>query len=87
MGQDADLDNKGVIFPGYLSFAVFKTMVSGKIDIHTYFHEQSAVGGSDLFYGSLFLKNIETLIDRKQAGRNILRVKFIANFQDVNAIS
>ncbi|MBW1608915.1 MAG: hypothetical protein JRJ74_12570 [Deltaproteobacteria bacterium] len=68
MGQDADLDNKGVIFPDYFSFAVFKTMVSGKIDIHTYFHEQSAVGGSDLFYGSLFLKNIETLIDRNKLG-------------------
>ncbi len=63
MGQDADLDNKGVIFSGYFSFAVFKTMVSGKIDIHTYFREQSAVGGSDLFYGSLFLKDIETLIE------------------------
>lgn len=68
MGQDADLDNKGVIFPDYFSFAVFKTMVSGKIDIHTYFHEQSAVGGSDLFYGSLFLKNIETLINRNKLG-------------------
>jgi hypothetical protein len=68
VGQDADLDNKGVIFPDYFSFAVFKTMVSGKIDIHTYFHEQSAVGGSDLFYGSLFLKNIETLIDRNKLG-------------------
>jgi len=68
VGQDADLDNKGVIFPDYLSFAVFKTMVSGKIDIHTYFHEQSAVGGSDLFYGSLFLKNIETLINRNKLG-------------------
>ena len=68
MGQDADLDNKGVIFPNYLSFAVFKTMVSGEIDILTYFHEQSAVGGSDLFYGSLFLKNIETLINRNKLG-------------------
>jgi len=68
VGQDADLDNKGVIFPDYFSFAVFKTMVSGKIDIHTYFHEQSAVGGSDLFYGSLFLKNIETLINRNKLG-------------------
>ena len=68
MGQDADLDNKGVIFPDYFSFAVFKTMVSGKIDIHTHSHEQSAVGGSDLFYGSLFLKNIETLINRNKLG-------------------
>ena len=58
MGQDADLDNKGVIFPDYLSFTVFKTMVSGRIDNHTHFHEQSAVGGSDLFYGSFFLKDI-----------------------------
>ena len=68
MGQDADLDNKGVVFPDYFSFTLFKTMVSGKIDIHTYFHEQSAVGGSDLFYGSLFLKNIETLINRNKLG-------------------
>jgi len=68
VGQDADLDNKGVIFPDYFSFTVFKTMVSGKIDIHTHSHEQSAVGGSDIFYGSLFLKNIETLINRNKLG-------------------
>ena len=74
MGQDADLDDKGVIFPDNISFTVFKTMVSGPIDIHTHFHEQPAVGGSDLFYGSLFLKDIETLIDGKQTGRNIIRV-------------
>jgi hypothetical protein len=49
-------------------------MVSGKIDIHTYFHEQSALGGGDLFYGSLFRKEIETLIDRKQTGRNIISI-------------
>jgi hypothetical protein len=40
-------------------------MVSGKIDIYTYFREQSAVGGSDLFCGSLFLKDIKTLIENK----------------------
>ncbi len=65
MGQDDDLGNKGVIFSGYFSFTVFKTMVSGKIDIYTYFREQSAVGGSDLFCGSLFLKDIKTLIENK----------------------
>jgi hypothetical protein len=74
VGQDADLDNKGVIFPDYFSFTVFKTMVSGKIDIHTHSHEQSAVGGSDLFYGSLFLKGIKTLIDRKNIGINIISI-------------
>jgi len=74
VGQDADLDNKGVVFPDHFSFTLFKTMVSGKIDIHSYFHEQSALGGGDLFYGSLFRKEIETLIDRKQTGRNIISV-------------
>jgi len=49
-------------------------MVSGKIDIHTHSHEQSAVGGSDLFYGSLFLKGIKTLIDRKNIGINIISI-------------
>ena len=77
MGQDADLDNKGVTFPDYYSFTVFKTMVSGKIDNHTHFYEQSAVGDSDLFYGSLFLENIETLIERKQTGRNVISVRFL----------
>ena len=48
----------------------------GKLIYHTHFYEQSAVGDSDLFYGSLFLENIETLIDRKQTGRNVLSVQF-----------
>jgi hypothetical protein len=74
VGQDVDLGNKGVIFPDCFSFTLFKTMVSGEIDNHTHLHEQSAVGGSDLFYGSLVVKDIKTLIDGKNTGRNINRI-------------
>jgi hypothetical protein len=74
VGQDYDLDDKGVIFPDCFSFTLFKAMVSGEIDNHTHFHEQSAVGVSDLFCGSLFVKNIKTLIDGKNTRRNINRI-------------
>jgi len=71
VGQDYDLDNKGVIFPDYFAFTLFKAMVSGKIDIHTHVYEQSSVGGRDLFCGSLFVKDIKTLIHGQNSGRNI----------------
>lgn len=74
MGQDYDLDNKGVIFPDYFSFTLFKAMVSGEIDNHTHLCEQFAVGGSDLFCGSLFVKDIKILIHGKNTGRNINRI-------------
>jgi len=74
VGQDVDLDNKGVIFPDYFAFTLFKAMVSGEIDIHTHVYEQSAVGGRDLFCGSLFVKDIKILIHGQNTGRNINRI-------------
>jgi len=87
VGQDVDLDNKGVIFPDYFSFTLFKALVSGEIDIHTHLCEQSAVGGRDLFCGSLFVKDIKTLIHGQNTGRNINRIQRVVNFPDTNEFS